>query len=71
MKIKDKNIYYILLPYCKKIRDNGRHFVCYPKNSDKVITVSRTSNNNHFVENVYHDFLKVGIDVKELKNKGR
>lgn len=59
-----KRIYNELLKYCTKIRDNGKHYICFPKNSDKVITVSKTPSMRGAYDAIEKDFKKVGIIVK-------
>ncbi len=57
----------LLEPYCKRIRFNGKHYVCYPKESDKVIVVSSTPGDARYWEKVRSNFRLAGIKLKKLK----
>lgn len=67
MDLKHDKLFDVLKPYCKRIRTNGKHLVCYPYNSKKVVTVSESPSDHNFYHKVYKDFLKGGVIIKELK----
>lgn len=65
--MKDKKLLKTLQRYCDRIRHNNKHYVCYPKGSDKVITVSASSSDKNAWSMIYRDFRRIGIEILELK----
>lgn len=63
----DRRVLKILRPFCKRIRFNGKHYVCYPKNSDKVIVVSATPSDHRYWGKVKTNFRSAGIDLGKVK----
>jgi hypothetical protein len=68
-KIHDTNrLLKILAPYCDKIR-TGKHIVVYPKGTNQILAISKTSSDWNRNKQVLRDFRKLGIIIKELENK--
>ncbi len=58
----------ILYRYCSKIRKNRKHYVCYPLNSKRVITVSGTPSDRNYVKHTFQQFKnKAGIIISEIQ----
>ena len=64
-----KDVIGILRPYCKKIRENGKHYVCYPLNSDTIITVAKSPSDRNWAKNLYLKWRRhVGVEIEALNN---
>lgn len=61
-----KKIINTVEPYCNEIRFNGKHYICYLKDGKSVITVSSTPRGNFFIRQIYNDFRRAGVEVREL-----
>ncbi len=55
----------IVTPYCDKIIRKS-HFKLYPKNTKKVIIVASSPSDRYYYKQVYRDFRRLGIIIKEL-----
>lgn len=64
--MKSKELLEILAPYCDKIDYNGKHYKAFVKGTDKVIVISSTSSDRNFARQVYRDFRRLGVIIKEL-----
>lgn len=62
-----KEILKILAPYCDRIRYGGKHYVCYPKGLKRTITVSATTSDRNRHRQVFREFRRCGIIIKELQ----
>lgn len=61
----------VLKPYCDKIVLNGRHYVCYPKGYNGIITFASSSSDRNQHRQVYRDFRKyAGLEINELLKLG-
>lgn len=64
--MKTKDLLDILEKYCDKIIRGGKHYKCFVKGTNKIITVSSTSSDFKFYSMVYRDFRRIGIIIDEL-----
>lgn len=55
----------ILDPYCTKIVHN-KHWKVYPKGSNQIISIAGTPSDRNYHREVYRDFRRLGIIIKEL-----
>ncbi len=65
--METKDLIAIIEPYCDRIRQN-KHFVCYPKDLKRTIVISSSPSykrNRH--RQVYREFRRAGIIIKELE----
>lgn len=53
-------------PYCKSIRISKTHYVCRPILGNRIIVISASPSDTHYYKNVYKDFLRCGLDIKEI-----
>jgi hypothetical protein len=59
------------MPYCTKIRFNGRHYTCYFRESGVMITFSGSPSCGHWHKNLYRDCVKyAGLEIRELLQLG-
>ena len=65
--MKVKKLLKIVSPYCSSIRDNTKHYVCYPINGTEVVVIARSSSDANYYKQVYRHFRKAGVIVKELE----
>lgn len=65
--MKTKDLLCILKNYCDDIRYNGKHYICYPKGIKEVIVVSSSSSDRNYHTQVFRDFRRKGIVIKEIK----
>lgn len=56
----------IVAPYCTKVR-RGKHMIFYPKGSKRLVIMAISPSDMNFVKNVYQDFKRAGIIIKELE----
>lgn len=56
----------IISPYCDRIESSGKHNKAYVKGTDKIIVMSKTASDRNFLRQVYRDFRRLGIVIKEL-----
>lgn len=56
----------LVAPYCDKIVYNGNHYKAYVKGTDGIVTIAGTSSDRNFLRQVYRDFRRLGVIVKEL-----
>lgn len=59
----DKRVIKEIERHCWKIRENGKHYVCYPKHSNKIVVVSKTPSDNNFRSILRQDFRRLGIII--------
>lgn len=64
--MKTKQLLKIVEPYCDKIIYNGNHHKLYIKDTNKIIVVSHTSSDRYYHTQVFRDFRRLEIIIKEL-----
>lgn len=64
--MKSKELLKILIPYCDKIDYNGKHYKAFVKGTNNVIAIASTSSDRNFDRQVYRDFRRIGVIIKEL-----
>ena len=57
----------IVYKYCDSIRLNGKHYVCYPKGLTRIIVISASPSDRNSHKQVYREFRRFGIIIKELE----
>lgn len=63
-----KKLIEILIPYCRKIRYGGKHYICYPKDTQvRTITFSAKSSDINQHRQVFREFRRCGIIIKKLQ----
>lgn len=62
--MKSKDVIKAIYPYVERVAYNGKHYKAYVGNN--VITISSTSSDRNFNRQVYRDFRRIGIIIKEL-----
>lgn len=67
--MKTKDILKLVEPYCSRIRYTGKHYVCSPIGSKRIITMSVTSSDRNFHKQVYREFRREGVNIVELASK--
>lgn len=68
--MKGRDIVKILLPYCDRIRFNGKHYTCYPKGYKGTITFASSSSDVNQTSQIFRDFRKyVGIIITEFESR--
>jgi hypothetical protein len=55
-----------IAPYCDKIIKGNKHIKAYVKGTNSVITIASTSSDRNFHRQVYRDFRRKGVIIKEL-----
>lgn len=56
----------IIKPYCDKITHNGKHYKAYLAGTNNIVTIAGTSSDRNFERQVYRDFRKAGVIIKEF-----
>lgn len=68
--MKGKDLIKIIEPYCDKIRFNGKHYTCYPKEYDRTITISASPSDRNREHQVFRDFRRyANIIINELEKR--
>jgi len=65
--MKTKKVLKLIRPYCSEIRKNKKHYVCYPYGANRTITISSSSSDGNFYKQVYREFRREGVIIKELE----
>lgn len=66
MKFKGRHFMKLIEPYCDRVEYNGNHYKAYVKGTDGIVTIAGTSSDRNFLRQVYRDFRRLGVIVKEL-----
>lgn len=61
-----KKLIKLVSKYCDRIRHNGKHYVCYPKGIKRTITIASSSSDRNQYRQVFREFRRCGIIIKEL-----
>lgn len=64
--METKEVLKIVSKYCTEIKYNGKHYVCHLPNK-KVVVISATPSSPNSHRNVYREFRRYGIILKEFK----
>lgn len=64
--MSNRKLIKILEQYTDRIRYNGNHYICYVKGGG-VVTVSASPSDGNAHTQVFRDFRRQGIIIKEIK----
>lgn len=64
--MQTKDIIKIISPYCDRIIHGGKHIKAYVKGTNSIITMSSTASDRNFHKQIFRDFRRLGIIIKEL-----
>jgi hypothetical protein len=64
--MKEKDLIKIVGKYCSKINYNNKHYMCHLLNG-KTATIASTSSDTNYFRQVYRDFRRNGVFIKEIK----
>lgn len=60
------NVIDAISSYCDRIEHKGKHYKAYVKGTDKIIAFSKTPSDRNYARQIYRDFRRLGIIIKEL-----